>query len=141
MTDEVWRDQLRSRGQRVTPQREAILRALSTLPHPTPESIHASLIEEEPGLSLSTVYRTLAVLQDLEIVSHAHIGPGSPVYHLVERPPHIHLSCLRCGVVVSVPIDSAAGFTRDVAESTGFRIDATHSAVDGVCAGCGTIEP
>ncbi len=136
MSDEAWREQLRSHGQRVTPQREAILRAVQDLPHPTAESIHAHLVAAEPGLSLSTVYRTLVVLQDLGVVTHAHFGSGPPVYHLADRPPHVHLSCLRCGAVTSVPGELAAGFAEEVGAAVGFRIDPTHSAVYGVCRAC-----
>lgn len=140
MTDEAWRDELRSRGHRVTPQREAVLRAVRDLPHPTAESVHARLARTEPGLSLSTVYRTLAVLQDLGVVVHSHIGAGPPVYHLAEDPPHVHLSCLTCGEVTSVPVDAAAGFADEVGARTGFRLDPTHSAVYGICAGCATLD-
>ena len=70
---------------------------------PTAESIHAHLVQVDPGLSLSTVYRNLTVLQELEVITHAHIGSGAPVYHLAETDPHVHLSCLRCGAVASVP--------------------------------------
>ena len=141
MTEEAWRGQLRARGQRVTPQREAILRAVQGLPHPTAESIHAHLVGDEPGLSLSTVYRTLAVLQELQILTHAHIGSGPPVYHLTDRPSHIHLSCLACGAVTSIPVELAGDFAEAVAATTGFTLDPTHAAVYGRCAACETLGP
>lgn len=136
MTEEAWRSRLRAGGHRITPQREAVLQAVHDLPHPTAESIHAHLVRSEPGLSLSTVYRNLAVLQELDVITHAHIGSGAPVYHLSGTAPHVHLSCLRCGAVASVPATSAEAFATEVAVETGFRIDATHSAVYGICARC-----
>lgn len=136
MTEEAWRVRLRAGGHRITPQREAVLRAVHDLPHPTAESIHAHLAAFEPGLSLSTVYRNLAVLQELDVITHAHIGSGPPVYHLAGTAPHIHLSCLRCGSVTSVPATAAHPFAADVAERTGFQVDPSHSAVYGICAQC-----
>lgn len=136
MSEEAWRARLRAGGHRITPQREAVLRAVTDLPHPTAESIHAHLVESDPGLSLSTVYRNLAVLQELAVITHAHIGTGPPAYHLADTAPHIHLSCLGCGAVASVPATAAADFADDVATRTGFRVDATHSAVYGICARC-----
>lgn len=133
---ESWRDRLRSQGQRVTPQREAILQAVSELPHPTAESIHQHLQGDEPGLNLSTVYRTLAVLSELGVVAHAHIGSGPPVYHLADEPPHIHLACLSCHRVVSLPVTAAAEFAAEVTKATGFHIDPTHAAVYGHCQQC-----
>lgn len=113
-----------------------MLRAVQDLSHPTAESIHAHLVVTDPDLSMSTVYRNLAVLQEIGVVTHAHIGSGPPVYHLADGVPHIHLSCLRCGAVSSVAPDLADGFATQVVAASGFRIDATHSAVYGICARC-----
>lgn len=136
MAEEAWRSRLRAEGHRVTPQREAVLQAIHELPHPTAESIHAHLQQAEPGLSLSTVYRNLTVLQDLDVITHAHLGSGPPVYHLAATAPHIHLSCLRCGTVASVDVAAAGAFAARVLAETGFRIDPTHSAIHGICARC-----
>ena len=136
MAEEAWRSRLRAGGHRITPQREAVLQAVHDLPHPTAESIHAHLAQSEPGLSLSTVYRNLAVLQELDVITHAHFGSGAPVYHLAGTDPHLHLSCLRCGTVASVPGAAAEPFATAVAAATGFRIDPTHSAVYGICERC-----
>jgi Fur family ferric uptake transcriptional regulator len=136
VTSDTWRTRLRAGGHRVTPQREAVLRAVQELSHPCADSIHAYLVRDEPGLSLSTVYRNLTVLQDLGIITHAHVGPGAPVYHVASAEPHIHLSCLSCGAVASVPAATAQPFADAVAATTGFQVDTTHAAVYGVCASC-----
>ncbi|MFN8125197.1 MAG: Fur family transcriptional regulator [Candidatus Nanopelagicales bacterium] len=135
MTEEAWRARLRARGHRITPQREAVARAVAELPHASAESVHAHLRSDDPDLSLSTVYRNLTVLQELGVIEHTHLGTTS-VYHLVGEDPHIHLSCLRCHAVRSVPADVADDFAAQVAELTGFQLDATHSAVHGLCAEC-----
>lgn len=137
MTPEAeWTLALRSSGHRVTSQRLAILSALSASRHPTAESLHDQLQAQEPTLSLSTVYRNLAVLQDVGLVTHAHVGAGGPVYHLASEPAHIHLSCLRCGSVTSVVAATARAFADRVAAETWFQIDPGHSAVYGVCGSC-----
>lgn len=136
VTEPAWRRRLRAGGHRVTHQREAILTAITELTHPTAESIHQHLAAREPALNLSTVYRTLAVLQDLGVISHAHVGSGPPVYHLADDPPHVHLSCLDCGRVTSIPASATAEFVAAVAARTGFHCDPTHSAIYGRCADC-----
>lgn len=110
-------------------------RAVAELPHASAESVHAHLRGTDPDLSLSTVYRTLAVLQDLGVIVHTHLG-GASVYHLAGADPHIHLSCLSCDRVTSVGIDAAADFSQEVVSRTGFRVDPTHSAVHGLCSEC-----
>jgi Fur family ferric uptake transcriptional regulator len=136
MTGGHWELVLRDHGCRVTVQRVAILGALAELRHPTVEAIHEHLRSAEPALNLSTVYRTLSVLEDAGIVTHAHIGARGPVYHLAAEAPHLHLSCLGCGRVVSVDVRAAAGLAAEVAAQTGFRIEPAHSAVYGWCAEC-----
>jgi Fur family ferric uptake transcriptional regulator len=133
-----WEATLRSRGYRITAQRLAILHTIATSRHPTAESIFDHLRHSEPALNLSTVYRNLAVLQEVGLVTHAHFGSGAPIYHLADEPPHIHLSCLRCGRVTSVGPDTAAAFARRVLADTGFVIDTSHSAVHGLCRECST---
>lgn len=131
-----WQDRLRAGGHRVTPQRTAILAAIETLSHPTAESIYEHVHGDEPTLNRSTVYRTLQVLQDLGLITHAHLGSGAPVYHLADDPPHVHLVCLSCQRVVSLPVTEARSFAATVERRTGFGIDATHSAIYGTCAQC-----
>lgn len=131
-----WEQALRERGHRVTAPRLAILLALTVAKHPTAESIHEHLRDSQPTVNLSTVYRNLAVLQDAGLVTHAHVGSGAPVYHLAEEADHIHLSCLNCGRVTSVPAATAEQFADRVAADTGFAIEPGHSAVYGWCGDC-----
>ncbi len=138
MAESEWEAALRSHGHRVTPQRLAILRMVSAIRHPTAESIYEAMGEAEPSLNLSTVYRNLAVLQEVGLVTHAHIDAKAPVYHLAAEPNHIHLSCLTCGEVTSVQPETAAAFAERVATDTGFQIRPGHSAVYGFCPKCST---
>ena len=136
MADSEWEAALRSHGHRVTSQRLAILRSISTMKHPTAESIHEALGQAEPSLNLSTVYRNLAVLQEVGLVTHAHIDARAPVYHLAAEPSHIHLACLVCGDVTSVEPETAGAFAERVALDTDFVIQPGHSAVYGYCPNC-----
>jgi len=135
-SERTWQEHLRAKGHRITPQRKLILAAVAQLPHPTPESILQHLRQTEPTLNLSTVYRNLTVLQESGLITHAHIGTGSAVYHLADEHAHLHLNCLNCGRLVSAAASIAADFAREVSAQTGFLIDPTHAAVYGTCADC-----
>ena len=63
MTQEDWRTQLRERGYRLTPQRELILAAVERLGHATPDEVLAAVREQSSAVNVSTVYRTLEVLE------------------------------------------------------------------------------
>ena len=68
-----WQLTLRSKGYRLTPQRELVLRAVERLGHATPDEVLTAVREESQAVNVSTVYRTLELLEDLGLVRHAHI--------------------------------------------------------------------
>lgn len=135
-TAEGWEAALRDHGFRITPQRQLVLEAVGRLGHGTPEEILAEVQTTAAGVNLSTVYRSLEVLEDVGLVTHAHIGHGAPTYHSVEEHAHIHLVCARCDRVIGVPAGIADGFVAELETSYGFRTDITHVSVQGLCADC-----
>ncbi len=76
--------QLRARGLRVTSARAQVLDAVQQLEHCTPEQIYQHLGQDSPSLNITTVYRTLDLLEELGLIGHTHLGHGAPVYHLAE---------------------------------------------------------
>jgi len=131
-----WESRLRDSRYRVTPQRQLVLEAVEQLRHGTPEEILAQVQRTAAGVNLSTVYRALEVLENVGLVTHAHIGHGAPTYHSVDDDPHIHLVCASCGAVTSVPAHVARGLIDVLATDYGFRADVTHVAVQGQCRSC-----
>ena len=133
---EDWERRLREQGFRITPQRQLVLEAVEHLRHGTPEEILVEVQRTASGVNLSTIYRTLEVLEEVGLVTHAHIGHGPPTYHAVDEHVHIHLVCDRCGAVQSVPAGVATDFVGDLEEQYGFRTDISHVSVHGRCAEC-----
>src|ERR1700685_2250205 len=84
-------EQLRARGYRVTPQRQLVLEAVARLDHATPEEIGTEVQQTERGVNISTIYRTLELLEQIGMVTHTHLGHGAPIYHLATRADHVHL--------------------------------------------------
>ncbi|RCV51084.1 Fur family transcriptional regulator [Marinitenerispora sediminis] len=132
----TWREELRSRGYRVTPQRELVLEAVRELEHATPDAICSAVQRTASGVNLSTVYRTLDLLERIGLVTHTHLGPGSPAYHLAEEADHLHIVCRGCGEVRDVPLEVAAGLVGALRSGLGFEADVRHLTVFGACAGC-----
>ena len=127
---------LHARGYRVTPQRTLVLAAVNDLGHATPEEILVRVQSESPKVNLSTVYRTLDVLEDVGLITHAHLGHGSPTYHSVDDDVHIHLVCRRCEGIESIPASVARGFLGALDRERGFSTDVGHMAIHGVCRTC-----
>jgi Fur family ferric uptake transcriptional regulator len=133
---EDWEQRLREHGFRITPQRQLVLEAVENLQHGTPEEILAEVQHTAAGVNLSTIYRTLEVLESVGLITHAHIGHGAPKYHSIDEQVHIHLVCDSCGNVDSVPAAVADAFASDLRNTYGFHTDVSHVSVHGKCAGC-----
>ncbi len=78
MVSTDWKTDLRQRGYRLTPQRQLVLEAVDTLEHATPDDILSEVRRTASGVNISTVYRTLELLEELELVSHAHLATAPP---------------------------------------------------------------
>ena len=129
-------ERLHARGYRVTPQRTLVLAAVNDLGHATPEEILLRVQADSPKVNLSTVYRTLEVLEDVGLVTHAHLGHGAPTYHSVDEHVHIHLVCRSCEGVDSIPAAQARDFLDSLEREHGFATDVGHMAIHGVCRDC-----
>ena len=103
---QAWDEELRARGYRVTPQRQLVLEAVTKLEHATPEEICASVQQTARGVNISTIYRSLELLEQLGLVTHTHLGHGAPRYHLAAEAEHVHLVCAGCGRITQVSPDA-----------------------------------
>ncbi len=131
-------DVLRDQGLRITAPRRAVCEVIarSHTEHLTAQSIHDAAVEEfGADLDRSTVYRTLEVLEDANVVEHSHVGQGAAVYHLAGEPTHQHLLCTRCGTTVSLAADDLGAVLGEIRERTGFAAD-PHVALTGLCRAC-----
>ena len=131
-------DALRRGGHRLTPQRQLILQVLDQAGHHlSAEEISDTVQRTYPGMSLSTVYRTLDLLVRLGLVLEARLGSDRRVYELArETGEHTHLICRVCGAVSHpTALDLQRLSARLIAE-TGFDAIAVDVVATGRCPGC-----
>lgn len=133
--DTELRQTLHRRGLRMTPQRQLVLDAVTELGHATPEAVCTRVQETAPAVNITTVYRTLDLLEQLGVVRHTHLGHGAPTY-ATSAHEHVHLVCHRCGAVDEIDADALDDLAASLRADTGFRLDATHVALSGLCRGC-----
>ncbi|CRK60418.1 Transcriptional regulator, FUR family [Alloactinosynnema sp. L-07] len=139
-TREELRSTLHERGMRMTPQRQLVLDALVELEHATPEQVCQRVRLTTPSVNITTIYRTLELLESLDLVHHTHLGHGAPSYSVHEHK-HVHLVCHRCGRVDEVErtvMDEVSGTLR---ATHGFVLDASHLALSGTCRTCSQETP
>jgi Fur family transcriptional regulator, ferric uptake regulator len=131
-----WDEELRSRGYRVTPQRQLVLEAVAKLNHATPEEIAACVQQTAKGVNISTIYRTLELLDSLGLVAHTHLNHGAPTYHLASDAGHVHLVCQNCGKIGEASREEVAPLTRVLEDKHGFETNVSHLTVFGLCNDC-----
>ena len=134
---EEWKAALRAQGYRLTPQREMVLRAVEHLGHGTPDEILAEVRKDSAAVNISTVYRTLELLEELGLVRHAHLTDRAPTYHSTASPTHVHLVCRSCGGVTEVAPEVVEPMTGTLRDHYGFTTDVGHLTVFGTCRACG----
>lgn len=140
-SSEDLRARLRDSGLRMTPQREMVLAAVQRLGHATPDAVLAEVRAQSAAVNVSTVYRTLEVLEQLGLVRHAHLSDRAPTYHSVGEATHFHLVCRNCHRVVSVADEVAAPWVAVLEREHGFRADVGHLTVHGTCVDCEAEPP
>jgi Fur family ferric uptake transcriptional regulator len=129
-------ERLRSSGKRLTPQRELILRAVDSLGHATPDEVLAEVRKQSSAVNISTVYRTLEVLEELGLVKHAHLSDRAPTYHSIGGHEHFHLVCRNCHRVISVDAGVLDPLLERLRTGQGFTADVGHLTVFGRCDQC-----
>lgn len=121
---------------RYSKQRELILKTvLENKVHPDAEYVYDLLKEEYPDLSLGTVYRNLNILAKNNILKRISIPNGSDRFDgtLAE---HQHVICTECGKVADIYIHEINKICKNIHEKTGFDINFTSLAIEGICQEC-----
>ncbi len=127
---------LRANGGRVTTQRRIVIEGLlDAPPHPSAEDVAAQVAAVAPEIHLSTVYRTLATLTELGVITHVHLDHGRSVYHFADqaRP---HLVCRSCGSVAHLDERTFDAVRERVEDATAFRLGHGHFAWSATCPRC-----
>lgn len=121
---------------RYSKQRELVLKTvLENRIHPNAEFVYNTLKEEYPDLSLGTVYRNLNSLVKNDMLRKISIPNGSDCFDgtLAE---HQHLVCTQCGKVIDICIPELEKVHNNVLVKTGFTINSSSLAFEGVCKDC-----
>jgi len=136
--EKVFLERLRERGFRLTPQREMVLSVMHQIEgFATAEKIHALVQEHSSSVDISTVYRTLELLQEFELVSWVELDDGRRRYELLGvHGHHLHLACRSCGEIVGIEMHDVQSFVDYLAQAHGFDAELDHITIPGLCQRC-----
>ncbi len=126
--------QLREAGLRLTPQRRAVIEALAgDTTHPLADDVARRVADRIPGVSLSTVYKTLHEFAAIGLVRELDL-PGAMRFD-ADVSDHLHLLCDDCGTVVDIP--SSAALESALRDTTrGLSVSSVDITLKGSCTAC-----
>jgi Fur family peroxide stress response transcriptional regulator len=128
---------LRERGNRLTPQRMAVLKILAADEgHPSVEQIYESVKVDFPMTSLATIYKTVTLLKEMGEVLELGFSDDSNRYDGNKPYPHPHLICTECRNIVDPQVAALSELHQEVARSTGYRILSHRLDFFGICPQC-----
>lgn len=134
-TPETLCEKLKAKGQRLTPQRREIIKALlAERSHPTAEQILSRVRSTMQDISPATVYNTLNRLTELGLAVELDLGLGERHYDICTTE-HAHLVCAKCGRVEDVPCDYSV-FSIEPEYLHGFEIIERGLILRGYCPDC-----
>lgn len=141
---ESFKELLKQKGLKVTTQRIAILEALDSRPgkHLTAEEIYDLVKQQYPEIGLATVYRTIQLLSELNLLDKLNLGDGYVRYEVgafgkrESEHHHHHLICLKCGEISSFKDDLLETLEQRIYESEGFRVKDHEVKLYGYCKTC-----
>lgn len=121
-------------------QREIIYEQVRNFPvHPTTEEVYRALKNDNPNLSLGTVYRNLNQLSEAGMLLKIPIADGSDRFD-GRTDCHYHMICEKCGRVFDVELDCLESIPQTVLKNTGHHITRVTLNLKGVCAECAAAE-
>ncbi len=130
---------LKKNNLKFTIQREVILETLyNSDEHLTPEALHHLIQEKYPELNtgIATVYRTLSLLEDSNVVTSLSFGAQGKKYELGAKEHHDHLICTECGKITEFVDEEIEKRQQTITKELGFKMSDHSMQIYGICKEC-----
>ena len=144
INQEKFKEMLKAKGLKVTNQRLVVLKVLDKHRdiHMAAEDIYKLVKAEYPDIGLATVYRTVQLLLEMQLVDRINLDDGCVRYeigHLADgesKHTHHHLICRDCGKVLSFNDDLLEELENHIERMMGFRVLDHELKFYGQCKDC-----
>lgn len=125
---------------KLTPQRKIVLEAFydNLNKHLSAEDVYGMVKQNHPEIGLATVYRTLDLFAELDILQKMDFGDGRARYEFYESEVHHHhhLICTKCGAVAEFEDDLLDSLESAIEKKSGFQIVDHQLKFYGYCSKC-----
>ena len=126
------------RGLKSTRQRNLIIDVFFAMHgHLSVEDVWSRVRQDDPRVSVATVYRTMKLLSESGLAHARNFGDGQTRYEpAVGREHHDHLICTRCGAIIEFENDQIERMQDAVARRHGFKVTSHKMELYGLCKSC-----
>lgn len=134
-----FKELLKKNSLKFTIQREVILETLyNSNEHLTPESLHTLIKNKFPDLKtgIATIYRTLSLLEDSDMVTFLSFGASGKKYELGAKKHHDHIICTACGNITEFVDEQIEKRQHAIANELGFKMSNHSMQIYGICEQC-----
>jgi len=131
------REFLRTKGYKMTPQRELVFRSFFELgKHVSVDELYDRVRAIDKSVGYSTVWRNLKLICDVGLAREVNVGDGVTRYDRITRKPHGHLYCLGCRKLVEFDLENVADALAGIANSREFEFENFKVEIEGYCKSC-----
>lgn len=131
------REFLRTKGFKMTPQRELIFRSFFEMDkHVSVDELYDRVRETDRSVGYSTVWRNLKLICRVGLAQEVNLGDGVTRYDRVTDAPHGHLYCLKCKGLIEFDADQVLDFLTVTAGKHNFAAEAYKIEIQGYCSNC-----
>jgi Fur family transcriptional regulator, ferric uptake regulator len=111
------------KGLKMTDQRRVIARVLSeAVDHPDVERVYRRAVEIDPKISIATVYRTVRLFEEANILTRHDFGDGRARYEEMTGDHHDHLIDVQSGRVIEFRNEEIEKLQHAVAATLGYAL-------------------
>jgi Fur family transcriptional regulator, ferric uptake regulator len=134
---ELFHTRLRERGLKSTGQRDDIARVFFALAsHVSAEELYAEVKKINPHVGYATIYRTLKLLKECDLLFERHFDEGQARYEVAGEHHHDHFICEGCGKIIEFENETLERMQQDVARELGVTLRHHKIELYGLCADC-----
>ncbi|HXW85503.1 MAG TPA: transcriptional repressor [Candidatus Binataceae bacterium] len=128
---------LKERGLKSTGQRDDIARVFFELGrHVSAEELYNEVKKINPHVGYATIYRTLRLLKECELLQERHFDEGQARYEALDERHHDHFICERCGRIIEFENDTIERLQELVARQLKAELHRHKMELYGLCAEC-----
>lgn len=135
------REFLKTKGFKMTPQRELIFRSFFELgKHVSVDELFDRVRQQDRSVGHSTVWRNLKLICRVGLAEEVNLGDGVTRYDRVTADPHGHLFCVNCKELIEFEVEGVRDFLAVTAGKHDFSPEAFKIEIQGLCARCRKAE-